>query len=244
VLWTKDVFYVAREGNVGLVDSIPLHEVLAVMEMNDEQDNAAANSSSRSMTSMMPDIPLFDAARRRGVNAAGACTAGGDDGSSGNAALRRWNNCLQAKSVLQIKTAPDGLNSGRTYYLSTRNGEDPERRRQAFLELLCDAVEAARRRAEAKSRFEKSQERVQWVQGSMAFQVLMAILIIVVSESVKKCWHYPVVHHDGNPDALFADNAHVTHVQRAASQFHLATHPSVLARWNSCCVLLQKLPRY
>jgi hypothetical protein len=198
VLWTKDTFYVAREGDPTVVDSIPLHELLAVMEMDGDSENSSTfrNTSFTHDVQNATDCPRATSGglrgarsgvtggirgnvrRRGGGSDLGLSTDNGEDVDG--AELRSWTNCLQANYTLQIKTVPDGLNSGRTYYLSTRNGIAPEARRQAIVETLREAAEVARRRAEAKSRFERSQERAQWVQGSMAFQVFMATLIMVV----------------------------------------------------------------
>jgi hypothetical protein len=81
---------------------------------------------------------------------------------------------------LQIKTSLDGLNSGKTFYLSTRGSTNPDQTRQSVVSQLRTLSTTARRKAEAKSRFQKSQEKVQIVQGSLAFQLFMALLIMVV----------------------------------------------------------------
>ncbi len=86
----------------------------------------------------------------------------------------------QLSNIIQLKTAVDGFNSGKTYYLSTRENLNPEQSRQLILKQLSASVKVARRNADAKSRFQKSQEKVQVVQGSMAFQLAMALLITVV----------------------------------------------------------------
>jgi hypothetical protein len=83
--------------------------------------------------------------------------------------------------VLQIKTIVDSVIAGRTLYLSTRLDHNPEQRRQAIVSSLCDAVAIARKKALVQSSFQKTQEQVRWVQGSLVFQTSMAILIMLVS---------------------------------------------------------------
>ncbi len=82
---------------------------------------------------------------------------------------------------MQIKTIMDSVIAGRTLYLSTRQDHSPEQQRQAIVTSLSDAVAIARKKAQVLSRFQKTQEQVRWVQSSMIFQMVMAVLIMLVS---------------------------------------------------------------
>ena len=83
-------------------------------------------------------------------------------------------------NILQIKTAAAGLNSGRTYYISTRSCPDAAECRQSLVTQLSAQARIARRKAEAKSRFQRSQDNVKAVQSSRLFQLCMATLIMAV----------------------------------------------------------------
>jgi hypothetical protein len=165
IVWTKDTFYVARPNESRIIDSLPLFEIQAVMEMNEEAD------ASFKSTGVMN--------RTKGV------FADRKDGSQENIASAPeatfFSRNSTIKCVLQIKTVIDSEIAGRTLYLSTRNDTDPEQLRKAVVSSLWNAVEAARRKALAMSRFQKSQEKVRWVQGSLLFQIAMAILIMLVT---------------------------------------------------------------
>ena len=78
--------------------------------------------------------------------------------------------------ILQIKTVPDGFNFGRSYYFKA-GAEVPCRN---IVDNLSSAAKAARKRAENKSRFKRSQDFVKTYQESFAFQILVAVLILLV----------------------------------------------------------------
>jgi hypothetical protein len=85
--------------------------------------------------------------------------------------------------VLQIKTTADGYNSGRVYYLQAINN-DPN---------LCDEIigklressQAARKKQLALSRFKRIQRSAREIHDSAAFQSCVAILICVVTSTIK-----------------------------------------------------------
>ena len=83
----------------------------------------------------------------------------------------------QFDTFIQIKTTPDGFNSGRTYYLQTKS----EELRQAVVDDVSRAVENAKSRLAGFSWFRNTQKRVGRVYNSMRFQVGVAFLIIAVS---------------------------------------------------------------
>jgi hypothetical protein len=78
--------------------------------------------------------------------------------------------------VIQIKTIPEGHNSGRTYYLRTKDSEDSMK----LMIALPSLVKSAKNRADKKSRFEKNQLLVRSIYTSRTMQYLMAALIFGV----------------------------------------------------------------
>jgi hypothetical protein len=172
IVWTKDDLYISRHGTLVIVDSIPLSEIEDVMEMSDEsiQTNKLNNSTSlnRSIHSKADLAEIPEPSIK-------------DDGG------KRFLVHAQLSNILQIKTALDGHNSGKTYYLSTRHNANPELNRQIIVSQLSAKVKISRRKAEAKSRFQRSQEKVQRVQGSLTFQLVMAVFIVVVIPCALSC---------------------------------------------------------
>jgi hypothetical protein len=171
-VWTKDSLYVARPNDSTVIDSIPLNEIHAVMEMNEEPDYLKTNQQSfyhRLKNNIQTD-KKDEAEAPTELEVLRA--------SQGSSFFSRSSkkNC-----VLQIKTALDGVVAGRTIYLSTRTDPNPEQRRQAVVVSLNDAAVIAQKKALAMSRFQKAQERVRMIQGSLPFQVFMAALIMLVN---------------------------------------------------------------
>jgi hypothetical protein len=169
VVWTKDDLYISRPGTLVVVDCVPLREIEDVMEMSD--DSVQTNKSSVSLVSVKSTVSKADF-----QEIPDTCTKVEDNSSGGKRFLVQAQQC----NILQIKTALDGYNSGKTYYLSTRHNANPEQDRQIIVSQLSARVKISRRKAEAKSRFQKSQEKVQIVQGSLTFQLVMAAFIVVV----------------------------------------------------------------
>jgi hypothetical protein len=159
--------YISRPGTLVVVDSIPLSEIDEVTEMNDE-------SISKSTAILNPVKSNRSKADLAEITDTGNSF---EDNTSGG---RRFFVQNQLSNILQIKTAIDGYNSGKTYYLSTGSTANPELNRQTIVSQLSAKVKIARRKADAKSRFQKSQEQVQIVQGSLSFQLIMAAFIVVV----------------------------------------------------------------
>jgi hypothetical protein len=176
VVWTKDQFYVARPNSLQAIESLPLNEIQAVMEMNDEPDVALKQASfsrrSKSSLTETKEETIDSRDHHREIDAAAQ-----------DAAFFSQNSATSC--VLQIKTVLDSVIAGRTLYLSTRLDHSPEQQRQAIVSSLCDAVAVARKKALVMSSFQKTQEQVRRVQGSFAFQMTMASLIILVSARKK-----------------------------------------------------------
>jgi hypothetical protein len=169
IMWTKEALYVARPNETIVIDSIPLNEIHAVLEMNDDSDTLRLQQTfNRSRNSFYTE-KKDDAEAPKEI----------DPPTISNDASF-FSRKFSAKFVLQIKTALDGVVAGRTLYLSTRSNQNSEDRRQALVSTLWDAVSIAHRKALVMSRFQKVQEKIRWIQGSLVFQISMAILIMMV----------------------------------------------------------------
>ena len=77
---------------------------------------------------------------------------------------------------LQIATLPTGYNSGRVYYLATRDRDEFTR----LLAKLSRLAKAARKRAEAHTLFRKMQLKVRKRYEANPVQWLMALMIMAV----------------------------------------------------------------
>ncbi len=77
---------------------------------------------------------------------------------------------------MQIITVEEGFNSGRTYYLQASSEDECK----DMTEVLKRMAKVARKRAEAKSKFRKIQEKVLKFYDSTPFQCGVAFLIIAV----------------------------------------------------------------
>ncbi len=80
------------------------------------------------------------------------------------------------KNAFQIRTLLDGYNSGRAYYIKASS----EIECADLINKLATSVQAAKRAKDAKTRFEKSQERVRVVYRSSLCQSITAIMIVAV----------------------------------------------------------------
>jgi hypothetical protein len=175
--------YVTRVNEMAVIDMIPMEEIHTVISMNDDVDTAIrAQQASHSHASQntvrasgSSTFPKGSSDLDRQVDSVDHSKLCPDVDEfslfSGNANL---NN------ILQVQTSMEGMSAGRTLYFSTRNGLQAEKRRQAIVSTLSAAVKAARRKSMAMSRFQKSQAKVLAVQSSMAFQIAMAVLIMLV----------------------------------------------------------------
>ena len=174
IVWTRDYLYIARTGGLEILDMIPLHEIAEVVEMDDEPEPNSNKSPSTPLIKTDLGHEAFESKisvdRRKDKKQ-----------SSSNALHNTFLSQARLSNVLQIKTTLDGLNSGRTYYLSTRSLANAIVCKQNIHKQLLSLVKTAKRKAEAKTRYQRSQDQVKAVQSSTMFQVTMATLIIVVT---------------------------------------------------------------
>jgi hypothetical protein len=83
---------------------------------------------------------------------------------------------VHRQCTIQLKTVPDGYNFGRIYYLKA-NLDTPDR---LIITHLSDAATKAKGKAERKSKLQESQDMMRKINKSLAFQVIVAVLILLV----------------------------------------------------------------
>ncbi len=189
---TKEDLFLARNGALSIIDTIPLHEIDGVMEMNEETEQKTRSVSTATDSKMNRDSPSTHSPENCvGQGSSASRLLKRPDGSSrGPTGLSGSSNRIsylqaQSSSILQIKTTINGRNAGKTYYVSTRANSNPEQCRQSIVLQLNENIRIARRNAEAKSRFQRSQERVQHIQSSFIFQLVMALFIMLVMPTIR-----------------------------------------------------------
>jgi hypothetical protein len=79
-------------------------------------------------------------------------------------------------NAFQIRTIPDGFNSGRVYYLQAENREVCD----GIIEKMRKLISNAKTKADGTSRYIRSQNIARGMYESPAFQTLSSLLIIVV----------------------------------------------------------------
>ena len=168
--------FIARANETVAIDMISLEEIHTVIAMKDDVDAAVKpQQASQSTTRGVP------AAHKRSLDFDRHRDLAQSEQTPDVDEMTMFFGNANLNNILQIQTNLEGTSAGRTLYFSTRNGLQAEKRRQAIVSALAAAVAEAKRKAQALSRFQKSQEKVLLVQGSMAFQIAMAMLIMLVS---------------------------------------------------------------
>ncbi len=172
-----------------MIDSIPLCEIKStehVQEtLNDTNHQADEDDSARtqlqSLLKRKPTVPRppdIESSKQGSYSetAIGLEASRTNSGIAGKQAIGgnfEVSTRMMHSNVIQIKTDRDGHNSGRTYYLRTKESDD-------IVTILSGLAKSARRRAENKSRFERHQLQVRTVYNSPPFQYLVAALIFGV----------------------------------------------------------------
>jgi hypothetical protein len=195
ILWTENYIVFSRADNNVLIDSIPLCEIKSVEQFKEalnntnhqtEEEDSAINQFQSLLTrkKSMAAVPatienikyesnsqttngLDPQASSTNIIPAGAQSLGGNS--------EVFTRMLHSK-VMQIKTDPDGHNSGRTYYLRAKESDDVGQ----LITRLSSLAKSARKKSENKSRFERNQLTVRRVYNSRPFQYMMAALIFGV----------------------------------------------------------------
>ena len=163
ILWTDDTLYVAREDSI--VENIPLHEVVASEEMNDDH---------------MPEQTMMETNKsqtfKQDLNKVQESSLAGNMKNAIELPSRKNLTRGQVQTIIQLRTVSEGINFGRVYYFKP-SIETPA---SEMITRLSDASREAQQRSDRKSRFEKSQEFARRLQQSTLFQIAMGVLIMLV----------------------------------------------------------------
>ena len=153
-----------------MVDSIPLHEILSINEMNEDPDLSRPtlhSSSTKSSTTISFD--RIDSASEVSV-------AFKKDKNACEYEAKKATLKGRRESTIQLKTTPEGFNLGRTYYLKP-NLDAPD---QLVITKLSNAIIHAKVIAEKRSKIQKSMEMIRTIHESLIFQSIVAVLILLV----------------------------------------------------------------
>jgi hypothetical protein len=148
------------------IDLIPLHEIMSVSAMRDAfQADQEHNYQENSHTA-----PEDFWSWRKMVSEA-TCQNNSETVDDGNPVLSQY------EALLQVKTTPDGFNSGRTYYIHA----DSEHHREQVVTELTKAANKSLAKKLAVSRFRSTQKAVRTLYESVQCQILVGVLILTVS---------------------------------------------------------------
>ena len=155
-MYSKDIVYFAPIGDDTVIDMIPIVEILAVKD--DEEDDALKYTGElrKEKNSTLPDQSSF--LRKKTYR------------------IDKNEGAQKTANSLSIFTHPEGYNSGRKYFLQASS---PDIRNEMVKELN-HLSKVARKAAERKSKFQKSQAKVKRIFLSNPFHILMSVTILVV----------------------------------------------------------------
>ena len=165
------------------IDSIPLSEVKSIDQFEEamntanhhaeEEDSSTRNQIQSSMTKKKSSVSTENLQGSNPETAIVSDNSGlAETVAGGPEIIAR----LLIPKVMQIKTDPDGHNSGRTYYIRSNDSEDIGQ----MISRLSSLAKDARKRAENKSKFERQQLAVRRIYNSPPFQYFTAALIFGV----------------------------------------------------------------
>jgi hypothetical protein len=159
IAWTDTILYVARGEQ--LIDTIPLHEIDTVKEMNEE-----VNSSS----TINKKSALNSSSFEEKASPTSFSDPMGDE---------KKKTIFKGRSILlHIKTISDGFNAGRSYYLKAIvNASD------SITVKISAAARAAKRTMYKKSLYQVSREMAKLLHQSFVYQTCGALLILMVTAS-------------------------------------------------------------
>lgn len=157
-----------------MLDMIPMHEIHCIAEMNEESSSDLRRPPITD--SRLRDLPQSEFSR---VVSTSINTGVGSLQKSTTIRNGERRGAGVRFLAIQIRTIPDGFNSGRAYYLRA-SLNDSSKRTEDLVQRLSLASQAAKLRTRRKSLFLRSQDAVKVVQGSFTFQIMIAALIIAV----------------------------------------------------------------
>jgi hypothetical protein len=161
VVVTKDVISFALIDDDSEIDFVPLAEVTSVEEMHGMED-----VESNQVPRRLRDLKFSPS----------STMLMGSGLIEGNVEQRAENTSQLFVNAFQISTIPDGYNSGRSYYLQA----DSSHLKQHAIAQLRSLASSARKKAEARSYFRKTQDYVRAVYTARPFQIGASLLIVAV----------------------------------------------------------------
>ena len=189
IVWSADFIYIARLEDDDIIDAISLADALDISTSENlsaaaqlipnatrgprrTAENRTAEQNVTSIRRVCPEenAAVFQESETVSEESASAKAMGPDKGAS---------KPRDKAAVLEIKTLPDGYNSGRTYYLRIK---PVDRCKELASDFLLKAA-VARRRKEASSRFRRNQRLLRTLTDSTLFQCTGAFLIFLVRAS-------------------------------------------------------------
>ena len=159
---TKDVISFALIDDDDEIDFVPLAEVGSVEEMHGMEDLESNQGSRRFRDMKFSQSSIISQ---------------GSAVFDGNADQRAENTSQLFVNAFQIFTVPHGYNSGRSYYLQA---ESSDLEHNVITQLRTLAI-SARKKAEARSSFRKTQDRVRGIYTAKPFQIAASLLIVAVN---------------------------------------------------------------
>lgn len=171
IIWIPDMIFIAIGDK--MLDMIPMHEIHCIAEMNEESSSDLRRPPITD--SRLRDLPQSEFSRvSTSIN-----TGVGSLQKSSTIRNGERRGAGVRFLAIQIRTIPDGFNSGRAYYLRA-SLNDSSKTTEDLVQRLSFASQAAKLRTRRKSLFLRSQDAVKVVQGAFTFQIMIAALIIAV----------------------------------------------------------------
>jgi hypothetical protein len=184
IIWTDSYIVFSRVDREMLIDSIPLCEIKSVEQWKEN----VRDSNGQTVKDDSPQTHFQNSLQKK-LSFINRPVGVGSFGQKNNSAaidldLQPTETVIGTEvpsrtlhcNVIQMKTVPEGHNSGRTYYLRTKDAEDSVK----LMTALPSLVKSAKNLADKKSRFEKNQLLVRSVYTSRTVQYLMAAMIFGV----------------------------------------------------------------
>ena len=164
VITNKEIF-IALVNEEVTRELIPLLEIITVEEQGGKDEDPAVD----------PDGTTSTLTHSRSLRLQPAKSNGRLDSADDAVASTSFATARHADTI-KIITKEDGYNAGRSYFLQISSHTT----RLQVIGLLNKHISLLRRKAEARSKFKRSQDSVKRVINSSTFQALSALLIVAV----------------------------------------------------------------
>ena len=174
-VFVKDAFYITRKiDRDTVIDVVPLSEITEISRMSKGDDLKMKSLTSTQKLTRKASLSFI---RKTSESPEDGKDEAGRPSDEFSRVCRDLAGKANAQSIFQINTIPEGFNLGRVYYFQAGS----EQRCQKIISQTSALAEAARKRADRSSRWEKAQDMVRSVQTALPFQLCMVALILTVS---------------------------------------------------------------